>query len=146
MGSSTYLHLSSMISVEWCDFISKIDYVSIAVLVTGSTYPVNYYVFACDQVFLSRCFYLGLITLMSLGCAILFLIPKYSKPEYRPLRGYVFIFLGLSAAFPFFYINYLKGTSDAKHVLPIEHGWNYLIGGLVYIGGALLYVARFPER
>lgn len=122
------------------------DYGCICILVAGSSFPPIYYEFACKEVYISRLFYLGLITSSSTACFIVLLVPKFAQPEYRPCRAFMFIFLGLSAAIPFIYIGYLHGTPDSKYILPKYHHWPWLIGGFVYIGGALIYAARVPER
>ena len=65
----------------------------------------------------------------------------------RPIRGYMFIILGLSAALPFTYIGFYKSNSESsQYYLPQATLTPWLIGGAVYISGTLIYVNRIPEK
>lgn len=68
--------------------------------------------------------------------------PKLGGVEGRAFRGFGFVFLGLSAAAPLYYLGYFKESPYVSYFSV----WEYLGGGAVYIGGALIYVFRIPER
>lgn len=76
----------------------------------GSSFPPVTYIFACNEVIVSRMFYLGLISVSSTICFIVSVLPFFNKPEFRAVRGFMFIFLGLSAGIPFIYVGYLSHT------------------------------------
>lgn len=56
----------------------------------------------------------------------------------------MFIILGLSAGIPFIF-----SAVAQSHNIYINPGVNvvpYALGGAIYIGGAIIYACRFPER
>jgi predicted membrane channel-forming protein YqfA (hemolysin III family) len=53
-----------------------------------------------------------LITSSSLICFCSSLHPLFDGAKMRPIRGYMFIILGLSAALPFTYIAFDKSNTD----------------------------------
>jgi adiponectin receptor len=69
--------------------------------------------------------------------------PNFGKPEYRSIRGFLFLTLGLSAGLPFlhliFFNHHVPGHIENPTLL------NWFIGGMCYVFGVLLYVKRFPE-
>jgi adiponectin receptor len=79
----------------------------------GSTYPVIFYSFACSSSFLIRNCFLGLVTISCTVCFIITLCPRFDKPKYRSFRGYMYIILGLSAAFPLIFIEAAKNKNKA---------------------------------
>lgn len=56
----------------------------------------------------------------------------------------MFVILGLSAGIPFIYAAAKKDIH--QWVNPKNNVWPYAIGGAVYIGGAIIYALRIPER
>jgi adiponectin receptor len=68
-----------------------------------------------------------------------------NRAEYRMYRAISFIVLGLSAVTPFIYIA-MMNDNYKQFALPTINGWIWLYGGLVYIGGALIYGFRIPEK
>jgi len=79
----------------------------------GSTYPVTFYSFACSSSFLVRNCFLALITISCTVCLYYNSMPRFDKPKYRSIRGYMYIILGLSAAFPFIFIEVTKNQNKA---------------------------------
>ena len=142
LGSSAIFHLFHVHSRTVSEVLSRLDYGGISVLIMGSSYPPIFYTFACRQVVVERFVFLGLITLTSVSCFLSLMLPSMNKPKYRPLRGYMFIILGLSAAIPLLYSSFFV---DERFIFKC-HFWMYALGGAIYIGGALLYVFRVPER
>lgn len=125
-----------------CNILSRLDYGGISILIMGSSYPPIIYIFSCSQVHFARNCFLVLITSTSIGAFLMMMIPALNQPQWRTLRALTFIFLGLSAGFPFFYV----WAADKRHFLPTQDCKPWLLGGFIYIGGALIYAGRFPER
>ncbi|XP_075243032.1 adiponectin receptor protein-like isoform X2 [Convolutriloba macropyga] len=124
-------------SAQMSSLFSKLDYSGIAILILGSFVPWLYYGFYCDQAHMM--FYIGTMVVLSTCSIILCMWDRMSSPVYRPLRTGTFVALGLSGVVPF-------GHSVLKHGL--EHTkFPYLVTvALLYIGGALIYAFRVPER
>jgi adiponectin receptor len=81
------------------------------------------------------------VAFLCLGCFTTSLLKKFDSPKWRPVRGGMFMFAGLSAIATFLAI--LVNPS------PYKMQWNaawYALGGYIFIQGALLYVFRIPER
>ena len=83
----------------------KLDYCGISVLIFGSSCPPLFYAFACQPIFWVRNIFLGLVTTTSLLSFIGALHPLLNKPKYRTFRAFMYVGLGLSAGFPFFYLS-----------------------------------------
>lgn len=73
------------------------------------------------------------------------MLPAMNKAKFRPCRALTFVALGLSAGLPFMYILLMKNKYQ-KFYLPNISPWPWAIGGAVYIGGALIYGFRIPEK
>ncbi|XP_033108764.1 adiponectin receptor protein-like isoform X2 [Anneissia japonica] len=141
MGFSWIFHTCYCHSREAAQLFSKLDYSGITILIVGSFVPWLYFGFYCDN--LERYIYIGLIVILGAIAAVVALRDKFSTPAYRPIRAGVFITLGLSALIPAIHYVVLNGFAKA-----IEGGslqWMVLMGAL-YIGGAVLYAVRVPER
>lgn len=89
-----------------------------------------------------RNFFLITITVSNVGFFFCLLNDRIGGSEGRACRGYTFIFLGLSAVAPLVYLDFVKSPEYISYFSIIP----YLLGGVSYIGGALVYVARIPER
>lgn len=55
----------------------------------------------------------------------------------------MFISLGLSSGIPVFYIKYF---ADQRYVDPNFTIVPWVVGGAIYISGAIIFIARIPER
>lgn len=58
----------------------------------------------------------------------------------------MFILLGVSAAIPFISYSVKMPTRLGQFLLPDLNMAPWMIGGIVYIMGAVLFVVRIPER
>jgi adiponectin receptor len=67
----------------------------------------------------------------------------YTKPEFRLFRTFLFIALGLSAILPLIHGGVVYGLTFIRHAFSLV--WLVVMAAL-YIGGALLYAYRIPER
>jgi adiponectin receptor len=79
-------------------------------------------------------------------CLALFLIslPKcFSTPEKRKLRGFLFLIVGLSTAIPMIHLGLIRNTINT---IQDQSFLYYILGGVFYVAGALIYIMRFPER
>jgi len=141
LAASALFHTSVCHSQKIASRCHAFDYSGIIVLIVGSFYPSIYYGFFCDSYV--QAFYLVTITIAGLGAAYIVLNPEYAKPTHRGARTAVFIGLGLCAIVPTTHLFLTHGFNK----LVAEMGVNWLLtSGALYIGGALLYANRFPER
>ena len=85
------------------------------------------------------------LTIMTVTCTAVFIItllPFFDRKENRKWRGIVFIALGFTAAAPLFYLCWFR---DPLYTMepPVL---TFLLGGIIYAGGACIYITRVPER
>lgn len=111
LGSSSAFHLMWITNERINNLLSRLDYGGICVLIMGSSYPMIFYSFSCSPIYGARNFFLALITLSSTATFIMTMSPEMNKKEYVKCRSFTFIFLGLSASFPFLYLNYMDKES-----------------------------------
>lgn len=147
IGSIMCLLLSTVFHTFLCHseninkLFSKLDYCGIACMIMGSFSPWLYYGFYCKTKFIIL--YGALIIILGSSSIVVSMWNKFSLPKYRPLRAGVFIALGLSGVFPAVHFLINEGLEISFHRSAL--GWLILMA-LTYIGGALTYVFRFPER
>ncbi|KAI0792384.1 HlyIII-domain-containing protein [Abortiporus biennis] len=138
---SAFYHTCTVHSMHVSHRCNALDYAGIVILIVGSFFPCVYYEFFCDPHL--QVFYLSTIGVMGLVAAYIVLNPEYRKPTHRGARTAVFIALGGSAVFPVIHGLFSHGLRK----LCVEMGFGWLItSGALYIGGALLYANRIPER
>jgi len=138
---STIYHTATCHSEAVSAHCHAFDYAGIVVLTVGSFFPCIYYGFFCQPQF--QIMYLTAITLTGLGAAYIVLNPEYARPTHRSARTKVFIGLGLTAILP---VSHLL-ASHGFNKLFSEMGFGWLLtSGSLYIGGALLYANRIPEK
>lgn len=83
--------------------------------------------------------------MQSVCCFLVFVVSlwsKFSKPQYRVLRGTLFVILGLVAVAPFTHIFIFM----QPEYLPYFDSFWWTVGAFLYIGGAMIYMLRIPER
>jgi len=141
LGLSFAFHTVHCHSERVGKLFSKLDYVGISLLIMGSFVPWLYYSFYCR----AEPKYTYMITISVLGtiCIIVSLWDKFSEPLFRPLRAGVFMALGLFGVVPSVHFIITDGYTAA--VYETSFHWLVLMASL-YIGGALLYAMRIPER
>lgn len=65
----------------------------------------------------------------------------FSQPKYRTLRMSLYVGAGMMGGFP---MAHMAAVTELEEISTVFY---YLIlMGVMYVGGALLYAARFPER
>ncbi|KAB5539506.1 hemolysin-III related-domain-containing protein [Coniochaeta sp. 2T2.1] len=141
LGMSATYHAISNHSPAVAKFGNKLDYSGIVFLIVGSYVPAIYYGFSCQEILLAV--YLSSICLLGVGCMTVSWFDHFRTPEWRPYRALMFVGLGLSGVVPI-----LHGlTMHGFHALNERMGLVWvMLEGAMYIFGAFLYAARFPER
>eukprot|EP00347_Sterkiella_histriomuscorum_P005178 403357598 len=142
MTFSATFHLFTAHSHDVNNFLSRLDYCGISILIAGSNTPPLYYSFFCQETIFWRNVYLGSMYFVCFCCFVLLLMPQYNKPKYRPLRGILFVICGLLSVVPIYHIEFLTHKSYIHDF----HTSPWLLGGVLYILGAVLYMLKFPER
>lgn len=145
LGFSAMYHLFQIQSEFVNNWMSRLDYGGICILIMGSSYPPIFYAFSCGPVLPGRNFFLFLITFTSITTFFMFMLPMMNDGKYRMIRAIWFSILGLSAGLPFIYIIWMREKYH-RYYLPAIYIMPWLIGGLIYIGGAAIYGLRIPEK
>ena len=138
---SASFHLLMVKSPEWSAILSRLDYGGISMAILGGNIPIIYYSFACEPMYNHRTLWVTIMSILCSGCFITSMLKKFDHPFYRPVRGFMFIFAGLSAIAVFVAI--LAKPSPYK--MQIEWVWS-AVAGYAFVQGAILYVLRVPER
>ncbi|KAK4158072.1 hemolysin-III related-domain-containing protein [Chaetomidium leptoderma] len=141
LGMSATYHTLCNHSAEVAKWGNKLDYTGIVFLIVGSFVPALWYGFFCRPGLLTG--YLGAIVLLGSGCLVVSWFEHFRTPVWRPYRTLMFVGLGLSGVVPIIHALTLYGYRQLDERMGLN--WVILEGGL-YIFGAFLYAARFPER
>ena len=137
---STLWHTMNSISdVSMMERFACVDYTGISLLVATSIMTTEYTAFYCEPI--SRWIYMVLTFVLGVGGTILPWHPTFNRNDMAWARVGFYVSLAATGFFPVFQLTY-------------ERGWNWMtyfyapvvksIG--VYLGGALLYAAKIPER
>ncbi|KAL6910122.1 mPR-like GPCR protein [Trichoderma evansii] len=141
LGMSATYHALTDHSQEISRWGNKLDYTGIVALIVGSYVPTLYYGFFCNPILMTG--YLYLICILGVGCVAVSWIDKFRTPAWRPYRALMFISLGLSGIIPICHGLLKFGYQALEDRMSLS--W-VVLQGLLYIFGAVLYAARFPER
>lgn len=141
LGFSSTFHLLSCVDKGWYDFLVKLDYAGIGILIGGSAVPILYYGFFCRPALQAA--YLTLMFVASITSVCITFVDRFQQPAYRVARMLVFVSNGLAGAIPLAHMLLSAGlhSPEVDAIL-----WKLLAMGGLYIGGAMLYAARIPER
>lgn len=139
LGFSAAFHTFHVMSEDWFVLLSSLDYSGIAVLIWGSTLPMLTLGFYCQPVW--EAVYVAVGTAIALGTVVVGVSPSFRTAEYRKVRMASFIATGCYGALPFAHLVLGLGEPVYPQALP-----RLLAMGGLYIGGALLYGYRVPER
>lgn len=88
--------------------------------------------------------YLGFISIFAVAVFLFTFQPDFATPKKRSLRGFLFLTLGLSTSLPMGQLIFFK--SSITGMIPHPTLINWVLGGISYIVGCLIYVYRIPER
>ncbi|CAK7219860.1 hypothetical protein SBRCBS47491_003994 [Sporothrix bragantina] len=149
LGMSATYHALSNHSPAVARWGNKLDYSGIVFLIVGSYVPTLYYGFFCHPRWLTV--YLYLIVLLGLACLTVSWLEHFRTPAWRPYRAMLFVALGMSGIVPIVHsLLFLEdgATLGARYQQLNERmGLNWvMLQGVLYVFGAFLYAARWPER
>lgn len=116
--------------------LQKLDYAGICILIGGSTVPIIFYGFYCDDTL--RLTYLYFTAFIAVIGFYVSLSEYFSTPELRSVRAGVFILMGAAGAIPMSHMFYISEE-------PMDLAFYVLLMGALYIFGAMLYAFRMPE-
>ena len=152
MGASTTFHLLKDHSHKMSSSLAKVDYAGISIMIAGSSTPPYYYSFFCEEMHCKpfkmtntiewRNLYIGLMYFLCFLTLCLFMIPGLQKPKFRPVRGSVFVLLGIMSGLPIIHLQFFMEQGYINSFDP----YHLMLGGALYIIGAFLYMLKVPER
>merc|ERR1712130_11990 len=146
LSAQILLFLSSFFHLFYCmskcpseySWFARLDYIGIAVLVSGSYYSPVYYIFSCEP--LVMLFYnMGITVLGIMAIAVTF-HPLFEKPGYASARAAVFVAMSCFCFTCFPHAIVLHGISA---IWPVA--WRAGIMGGCYLIGVGFYVTQYPE-
>ncbi|KAI8149276.1 pPR-type GPCR protein [Fennellomyces sp. T-0311] len=141
LGFSSTFHCvschSEPVAAQW----NRCDYAGIVTLIVGSFYPLLYYGFHCHPTL--QIFYLVVITVLGSFTATVALLKHFRTPAYRWMRTSLFLALGLFGVVPTLHGIILYGFTTSADTISL---WYLVIMAVLYVGGALIYACRIPER
>ena len=141
MGFSFMFHTMYCHSENVGRWFSKLDYCGIACMVVGSFIPVLHYGFYCSVTV--KIVYIALIAALSAAAIIISLLDFFGRPKYRSVRAALFIAVGLSGVVPIIHSCVVEGIFQS--IQQAGYYW-FVVMAVLYIGGALMYAMRVPER
>jgi len=127
LSGSTTFHLFSVHSEKWNEFLSRLDYAGISLLILGSTYPPYYYYFYCREGL--RIFYLTFMTIFCVSTFLVSLTAGFNKPIKRKNeRNTVFSsWYFCWNSYYTFDVNWKCPRNDKKWQLhSLDYRWDYL--------------------
>jgi adiponectin receptor len=142
MGISAIFHSFYCHSSKCNRVLCRCDYAGISLLIGGSNLSPNFYGWYCKEY--STMKWVCLIIIEG-SCLIAFFIslhPNFYKPHLRKWRAFMYIFIGVGGAFPALYYALFR---DPNYIPEFAIDV-WILGGIIYVGGACIYAARFPER
>ena len=139
--TSTTFHLFYPVNKEVFETLVRLDYVGIAALISGSCYPLFVYGFWCEPFFMGL--YLIFISTLCLSCVILGMMDSFRTKEWRFVRTACFMAAGLGNVFPLCHLIFTHPLAHEEVRCVI---FALIAMGAQYVGGALIYANRIPER
>ncbi|KAM0201828.1 hypothetical protein ACHAPA_010985 [Fusarium lateritium] len=141
LGMSATFHTLLNHSATVAKWGNKLDYTGIVALIVGSYVPALYYGFFCLPNLMTA--YLWVICILGTGCGLVSWIERFRTPTWRPYRTMMFIGLGVSGVVPVIHGACIYGLQGLEERMSLS--W-VVLHGAMYIFGAVLYAARWPER
>jgi adiponectin receptor len=116
-----------------------VDYTGISLLVASSIMTTEYTAFYCEPV--SRYIYISITFILGCLGALLAWNPSFNRPDYAWIRVGFYVSLATTGFIPIIQLTLQRGWNETAYFYaPITKSI------LVYLGGALLYAAKLPER
>ncbi|CCH61360.1 hypothetical protein TBLA_0E03060 [Henningerozyma blattae CBS 6284] len=141
LGLSSTFHCFKSHSLKISVFGNKLDYLGIVILISTSLISVLYFGYHDDPFI----FYIfsGITLCFGIACGIASLKDKFRTREWRPYRAALFVLFGLSGVLPIIAGIMKYGIREVFERVQLK--W-IIWEGVLYIFGAFLYGARFPEK
>lgn len=139
--ASSSMHTLQNHSQKVCTKLTCFDYSGIIVMINGGIVTYIYYGFYCHPNL--QIIYMSCNLVLSFTAGYFVLKPKFGQPEYRSIRGLLFVAVGLAAVIPLIHLVCkisLATTLQQFYLLEL------IIMALAYISGAVLFSIRFPEK
>jgi adiponectin receptor len=89
-------------------------------------------------------FYLSFISIFAMAVLVCAFRKDFGEPAKRAFRGLLFLSLGISSGMPVIHLALFPDSINGYIANPKLINW--VLGGLCYIGGCLIYINRFPEK
>ncbi|MQL75042.1 hypothetical protein Taro_007418 [Colocasia esculenta] len=147
MGGAMFCLLSSSLCHLFCChsrrlnlFLSRFDYVGIAVMIVSSFFPPIYYIFRCDRHW--QFLYLGAITAMGVFAVATLFAPHHATGSFRVFRALLFSSMAFSGIVPAVHATVVNWDDPHR---PVTLAWEAAMA-VSYVTGTLFYVSRVPER
>jgi adiponectin receptor len=138
--TSAVCHVFGCCAAHIAAVMWRFDYAGIAILIVASFFPPVYYGFLCRPGL--RAIYLFITSVLGASTMTVTLLEKFQAPTFHAYRAALFVALGLWGLVPITHA--LIINSGAKEV--VEAMQLDLLMGAIYIGGAVIYATRVPER
>jgi len=141
LSCSTVFHLCHCHSKSVSKYTNKMDYVGILALQVGSFIPIIHYGFYCHADL--QQFYSYATLILGIFAMYVTVGPTYAAVQFRWLRTLLFSCFGLMGVVPCFHHISKYGFKMAIESFALRE---ISIMAVLYIFGAMIYVARIPER
>mmetsp|Transcript_7824 Transcript_7824/g.11612 ORF Transcript_7824/g.11612 Transcript_7824/m.11612 type:complete len:295 (+) Transcript_7824:28-912(+) len=138
-AASTLFHLFGSISKRAHIKLLQLDMIGIALLIGGSYFPCTYFAFENSPA--TYITYLSIVTILTLTCCFIFVVPKYAM-GYTGFRITVFASVAGFGLVVIGHIIYENGFSNAKLTSQVIRVF-YTYG--MYALGIVFYASKVPE-
>ena len=137
---STVWHtMNAVADVNAISILACVDYTGISLLIAASIMTTEYTAFYCDPV--SRWTYMGLTAFLGIGGVVLPWHPRFNGPDMSWARVAFYVGLALTGFVPILQLYLTYGPEFVYNFYsPISKSV------LVYLGGAIVYASKIPER
>lgn len=141
--SSTFFHLTGCLGPRIWLLGARMDYTSISVLIVGSYFPMMHYLFQCNPFW--KYFYISLMSATGALVVYISMSSYFQRPEFQGLRASLYIGMALFGVICAPHIIYIfPPDKDIWTLTPLV--FRLLMMGATYIGGAIIYATKIPEK
>ena len=138
--TSSVCHVFGCCAAHIASVMWRFDYAGIAVLIVASFFPPVYYGFLCKPAL--RITYLIITSILGASTLGITLLERFQHPTWHPYRAALFVGLGLWGVVPMTHGLLINSGADAvMRAMQLD-----ILMGAIYIGGAVLYATKIPER